>query len=81
MEKSKYKCPKCGSTDLVWWVEAVMEEKYKLNPDGTRQRRRYSKSVNYECGNEGVECLRCGESTDNLSLMDLDCKWINEVES
>ena len=66
-EKVKFKCPNCGSENVVGWVERIIETKYYLNSicrKGTYlSKRKIPRSERDTCTgeNSGYKCEDCGE--------------------
>lgn len=70
---SKYKCPDCGSSKVVYWEERIIEYEHKIRKDG----KPYVKpSRKTDIGNNayGLRCEDC-RSFVSLSLYD-DEEWI-----
>lgn len=70
----KYKCPKCGSTDIFYWKECVKTTHYKIKQDGEPYKRPYETRMDI-MDNEGLECDTCGNILN--TICGIDDAWID----
>lgn len=71
MKKVKFKCPECGSENVIGWVENVVEIEYHLN----------SKCINgsYVSKKKVPHSERTIEAFQNRGYKCVDCNaWCNE---
>lgn len=66
---SKYRCPRCGSTNLCLSEQTVTEKKYKFTKDGRRYKQPFLTMYDVADCIENIECMNCLES---CNLMDKD---------
>lgn len=72
----KYKCPKCGSTDIHGWREDIVETRYKITKDGKFYLKPYKTFYSGAGGNQGLICNKCSEIV-NANWVQNDIKeWI-----
>lgn len=73
-----YKCPYCGSKNIAWWEERVVERLYKIKRDGTPYKTQFLVDESNSDPNEGTLCMDCKETCDWTSEKFKD--WIGEKE-
>jgi DNA-directed RNA polymerase subunit RPC12/RpoP len=77
MRQPKYRCPKCGNTELVFAKDTIVQRTYKLRLDGEPYARQFDTTEFYSDGDsERIECTNCNHSVtleDGVSLK----KWHN----
>ncbi|MCK9477974.1 MAG: hypothetical protein M0R40_00545 [Firmicutes bacterium] len=57
----KYKCPTCGSKNIVFWKEEVRERLYRFKKDGNIHEKHFKSMIHEKNGLEGLLCLECKE--------------------
>ena len=74
---TKYRCPDCGSTDIVFAEESVIEKRFKLKKDGKPFKKPYE-TVEY-CSDIVIESLECQHCHSYCRLDDKSelKKWEN----
>lgn len=66
----KYRCPKCGSSNIIYWVEYVMEKHYKLSEKGERYKKAFKTFDNGAEGHEGLHCQDCNNYVNWIDSID-----------
>ena len=70
----KYSCPSCGSSNIVYVEEIVVEKRYKLRNDGTPYKRHYEATESGTDPNYHLECTNCKEYVNLNDTEELE-KW------
>ena len=77
---SKYRCPRCGSTDIVLSEETVTDRKYKFKKDGNPYKRPFKVEHDVAYAIYNLECSKCFESC-NLNDKEYLKAWVVENEN
>ena len=77
MSCSKYRCPKCGSTDIVFAEESVTKRQFKIKKNGDPYKKPYATDHFYtDQIVEYIECSNCFEYCNLEDGVELK-KWEN----
>lgn len=57
----KVRCPKCGSSNVLYWNELVFTEYKKVKRDGNLSKKVYHKTAPELLDTCGYECEECGK--------------------
>lgn len=74
--KSKYKCPKCGSTELCLSEQTVTEKKYRLRKNGDPYTRAFETMYDVADMIKNIECMVCCNSCNLEDRTEIE-KWVN----
>ena len=78
MEKAKYRCPRCGNTDLVFAKETTTRRLYKMGANGIPDETEFETiERTSHHADEFLECHICNMRCDFNDLSELE-EWENK---